>query len=171
MPESPFPTFELIPAEDDEFTPDDELAEFLDPDDIPEREEEQVTLPIGRNLVFDPNTGQLTDTWVTGDLSVVQIAQIALRVKRGIHGMFDNDFGMTDPDALIGYTDDIERRAAYQRDVSETLLSSHERITAVGDFLFLTDPLSEIAEVDLSIEIDGDNEIRLEGVPLLTPSG
>lgn len=168
MAESDFPTFILIPAEEDEFTPDEELAEVFDPDDIPEREEEQDSLPIGRNLLFNPDTGQFTNTWTTGDNAVVQIAQIALRVKRGEHIMFDDDFGMTDPDALIGYTDDVERRAAYQRDVTETLLACHERITAVGNFLFLIDPTSEVAEVDLSIEIDGDSEIRLEGVPLLS---
>lgn len=168
MAESDFPTFTLIPAEADDFTPDDELAEVFDPDDIPEREEEQDGLPIGRNLVFNAVTGQFTSTWATGDNAVVQVAQIALRVKRGEHTMFDDEFGMTDPDSLVGWPDDIERRSAHQRDVSETLLACHERITAVGDFLFLHDPTTEEAEVDLSIEIDGESEIRLEGVPLLS---
>lgn len=163
-----FPNFELIPAEADEFTPDEELAEVFDPDEVPEREEEADALPIGRNLIFDPDTGQFTDTWATGDAAVVQVLQIALRVQRGVHVMFDDDFGMTEPDALIGYPDDIERRSAYQRDIQETCLAAHERVTAVGNFLFLSDPISEEAEVDLSIEIDGSDEVRLEGIPLLT---
>lgn len=164
MASEEFPAFELIPAEPAAATPDEELAEL----DI-EVDDSADPAPIGYSWQLDFDTGQFARTplIVRGEDAVVMVAQVALRTRRGMHPIFDDDFGMEDPDSMLGFVDEAERRATYVRDTTETLLACHERITDVSDFTFLRDADDEIAYVDLTIEIDGDDEIRLEGVPLV----
>lgn len=163
-----FPDFELIPAEADELSPDEELANLTNPDDVADLDTVDDTMPIGTNWLLDTDTGWFggAPLVVTGVDSVVQVAQVALRTPRGQHVIFDDEFGMDHPEALIGHVDEAERRALYMRDISETLLACHDRITGVGGFDFLHDEDDEIAFVNLTIEIDGEEETRLEGVPL-----
>jgi Protein of unknown function (DUF2634) len=165
-----FPEFQLLPASADVLTADEELAAIQDPEaqPLPVSSEQDDTLPIGRSRWFDFATGRSggSPRWARDAEAVIMVAQAALRTKRGEHSMLPDDFGMDEPDALIGHTYDAERVAAYEEDIEETLLACHDRITGVGNFMFLRDLDEEIAYVDLDIVIDGDNTIRLEGVPL-----
>jgi hypothetical protein len=163
-----FDEFELIPAEADDFTPDEELADLVAPDDVEDVESGEEAIPLGRTWQMNYDTGTMgaRPLPIGGYQSVVMIAQLALRTKRGLHEIFDDDFGLDRPDVQLGQVDTAEYRALMQRDVVETLLTCHERITRVGDFLFTYNPDDEVMYVDLSIEIDGEEDIRLEGVPL-----
>lgn len=164
-----FPALELLPADTDVFSLDEELAELADPEDVPDFDVEEETLPVGRTWFIDleTGTGGPSPAVLRGNDAVVMLAQIALRTRRGEHVIFDDEFGMDDPEGMLGFADEAERRALYERDVSETLLACHDRITNVSDFLFIRDPDEEEIYVDLSIEIDGDEEVRLEGVQVV----
>jgi hypothetical protein len=159
-----FTDFELIPAGADA---------LLDEEDIPATTALEDP-PIGRSWLIDfdetsPTYGQFTGDPAHGNDAVVMVAQVAMRSRRGWHPVFDDEFGLDDPEIMLGEPiDDTEKRAFHARDISETLLACHDRITSVGDFLFLTDADDEIVYVDLTIEIDGDDEVRLEGLPLYT---
>lgn len=164
-----FPDFELLPPSADALTADDELAELVGPEDPAlTNEVDDGSPPLGRSRWFDFDTGNSggLPRWVYGNEAVVMVAQAALRTKRGECAMLPDDFGMDDPDALVGEVYDAERVGAYEDDIRETLLACHERITEVSGFMFLTDIDGEIAYVDLDIYIDGNAKERLEGVPL-----
>lgn len=172
-PETDFDSIELIPAEDEDvLTPDEELAALIDPDDIPfvEVDSSDDTAPIGRTWLYNfEDDGFGTTAQPVSDITpIVMVAQVALRTKRLQHEIFPDDFGMEDPDVMIGRMDDPELRAFYMHDVEDTLLAAHDRITGVGDFLWLRDEDDEIAYMDATLEIDGDINVRLEGVPLGT---
>lgn len=169
MADEDFPTFELIPGGTDDFPPDEELASFEDPDAIPSLDAEPDVLPTGYTWQLNPETGQFARTplRVEGTDAVVAVAQVAVRTARYRHpSLFPDDFGRENMYAGIGRVDDAESRAERERDLRETLLACHERITAVTNFLFFKDPDEEIAVTECDIEIDGDTVVRLEGVPV-----
>lgn len=170
MPEEPWPEFELVPDDGEDLTVDEELEQFVDPDVLPEVEEnlEANAEPIGRGLLFDNGTGIFgaNALWTHGITSVVQIAAIALRTKRGEHLIFSDQFGMDEPEALIGYMDDAHRVAIYERDVTDTLLSCHERITNITNFEYVNEANQDTAYVNVTIEIDGDDQAIIEQIPL-----
>lgn len=166
-----FPNFELVPADGADLSPDEELAALGDPGEFLDTTDDvdESVLPLGRTWARnwdDPASLSGTPVVVSGVQSVIAIADLALRVRRGQHPVLDEDFGMDRPEALIGRTDDAELRAIYLRDVEETLLACHDRITAISNVLFLHDADDEIGYVDVTIEIDGEQEVTLAGVPL-----
>lgn len=170
MPEPEFPTFELIPADTTELALDDELANLVDPLDIPEAELDDFEIgPLGRTWFWDLDdpTAHGQSVPVSGIQSVAMIAQVALHVPRGQYVIFPPDFGMEDPEALIGYPNDTERRASYIADIRETLMACHERISSVENIEFLYGDDEEVAYLNLTLEIDGEVDLRLEGLPLL----
>lgn len=162
-----FPDFELIPADTEVLSPDDELDDLVDPAAFLDLVEDD-TVPIGTSWYRDYDNGVLSGApqRVVGTQSVVQIAQVALRTPRGVYPIFDDEFGMDHPDAMIGQVDDPEIRAHYERDVQETLLACHDRITAVGNITFNHDPDSEIGYLTVEVEIDREETVVIEGVPL-----
>jgi hypothetical protein len=171
MADQAYPDFELLPAGEEDFTPDEELASLTDPDSLPESiDTDTETLPLGRSWLWDFDARRMgaRPQPVHGVMAVVMVAQVALRVRRGYHYWIPGDLGMDDPDVLIGQVEDSELIATYQQDMREALLSCHDRITDVTDFVFTHDDDEEVAYVDLTIEIDGDEDVRLEGVPLRT---
>lgn len=172
--EDDFPDFELIPVGGEPTDIDEELADLIDPDDVAdvERNQNADELPIGRSPLvnWDTQRGMAgrNPLWVRDLQPVVLVAQVAIRYKRGTKRLFDREFGMNNPDAMIGFNDDPERRAEYEKDVIETLLACHDRITAVGNFVYTRDPTDELLYVDLEIEIDGEEEVLLERIPAST---
>lgn len=161
-----FPDFELVPSEAEDLSPDDELADLVDPGVIPDVADDE-TMPIGRSWWRDYSTeltgfSQLTE----GVQSVVMVASVALRTQRGTSIIFDDDFGMSHPESMIGQVDDPEIRSHYIRDVTETLLSCHDRITAVSNINFDYDNDEEVGYLSVDIEIDGEETATLDEVPL-----
>lgn len=171
MADQAYPDFELLPAGEEDFTPDEELATLVDPDDLQDAvTPEEDALPLGRSWLWDFDAGRMGSRpqSVRGVMSVVMVAQMALRIRRGFHYWIPGDLGMDDPDVLVGQVEDAELIATYQQDIRDTLMTCHDRITDVGGFVFTHNADEEVAYVDLNIEIDGDESVRLEGVPLLT---
>lgn len=170
-----FPDFTLIPVDEEDFSADEELAAFVDADTIPllsaEPDERQ---PVGLTWLLDFDTGQLgpRPQVVRGAQSVAMWAFVALRTQRDRHPMFSADFGMDEPDRLIGRVEDTARRAQYVADIKDTL-GIHPNITNVGNFHFPSaeDPDDDFRLVDLQMEIDGEEgseEVILDNVPLPT---
>lgn len=162
-----FGDFELIPASVDVLSPDEELAEFVDPDELAEVETDvdPQKLPIGRNLSWDPISGQFGD-WVSGVDSVVACAHIAFVVPLGQYEMFPPEIGREDPEEGIGQPDDAEIRALITQATRECLLSAHDRITDVRDHTFYRNADDEIAFEDVTVEVDGSSETRMENLAL-----
>ena len=161
--------FELVPAEEADFDPDDEVV-VADPDEFPAEEDER--LPFGLTWAFDPDTGQVATygtmaVEVSGPDSVKIWALVALNSKRFAHEIFSDDFGMEVPDRLIGFQYEAERNADYIRDVRETLLV-HDRIADVRDFTFRYNDDEEHVEMDAEIILDDEDAttISLEAVTL-----
>lgn len=174
MAEPDFPDLDLLPPDADDFTFNDEADEVEGFDQLADLEDGDEVLPVGRSWawIVDDQTGNLTmgrrPTEVEGNMAVIQVAQIALRTRRGASPLFPEYFGMDNPDRLFGHIpDDAERRAVYIRDAKECLMTCHERITDVDDFIFLEDPTdAQRLYVDIEIEIDGEEQVTLETVPV-----
>lgn len=158
-----FPDLELIPADED-LSVDEELAGLVDPDDLDlafvEDDEAQ---PFGKSIWLDVDNDPARPPLVVhGVDSFIVWATVALRTQMGAWPIFPDDFGMEDPRRLIGYPDDVERRAEYMRDVRETLMQ-YDRVTNVGGFVWrLLDDTGEVGGYDVTVELDGDEEINLE---------
>lgn len=169
---SEFPTFELIPPGEDT-DPDEELAAFAELDDVSPVEEEDEAQPFGRSWLFDFDTGRMASSPqpVQGLDALVMWCQLALRTMRMAHPIFGDEYGMTEPDRLLGWIDDAERRALYVADARATLLG-HDRVTDVRDFQFSISSDERVMYMSCTVEVDGDAEeleahtIRLEEVPL-----
>lgn len=157
-----WPDFELVPADDD-LTPDEELALLSDPDDFvlaPDQEDQP--LPFGKSIWIDlDDRPGHPPTVVHGIDSFVVWATVALKTKMGTWEIFPDDFGMEDPDRLVGHPDDTERRAEYMRDVRQTL-RQYDRVTNVGNFQWELDDTGEVVEVSIEVELDGDELVLLE---------
>ena len=172
--EEAFTDFELVPADTEDTTPDEELEAaiaLLDPDVVPDVLEEEEEIPLGKTWMLDHETGQLvshghTPVVTRGIGSVIEWCQIVLRIARYEWPIFPDNLGMTEPDRLIGFIDEAERRAQYVADVTDTLLE-HDRITEITDFEFLLDPEDpEVMLMSAKLLIDGEVEADLEEIPL-----
>jgi hypothetical protein len=161
-------TFQLIPAEAEEIDPDEQIEALGDPDAIATSPVEQE--PLGMSWAFNPDTG-LVQTYgiqpvaVTGVDALKVWCAVALATSRLTHPIFSDDFGMDEPDHLVGYAFDAERNADYIRDVRSCLLV-HDRISDVRNFRFRHDPDDEYVEMDADIVLDDEDLITLEGVRL-----
>lgn len=165
-----FPEMELLPADDDDLSPDAEAAAAVDPTDIPLLDDEPDDLtPVGISWYLNPDTGQYDSTPlpVEGVDSVVQVLYMALLVPRGVHPMIPDDLGMENPTRLYGRVDTPELRADYQRDIRDTFMSAHDHVLEVRDFLFIHNEDSELVMFDATIELQGMGEVRVEGLPLV----
>ena len=161
-------TFELIPAAAEDIDVDEELAAITDPDAI-ERTPDEVE-PLGMTWAFDPDTGQIATygaqpVAVSGVDALKVWCAVALSVKRFAHHIASDNYGMDQPDHLVGYAFDSERNADYIRDVRQTLLV-HDRISDVRNFKFRYSEDDEHVEMDADIVLDDEELVVLEGVRL-----
>lgn len=166
MPELP-DTLELIPTDEDTFSPDEELASVVDPDE--DEAEPDVELPLGTTWLFDFDTRRLvmygSTPVMVRDLDALRMwAMTALNTQRLRHPIFSEDFGRDDVVGPVGYVHDAERNSEYATDVRETLLV-HDRISDVRDFTFRWDE-DGILEMDATIVLDDDTTMTLEGVTI-----
>jgi hypothetical protein len=158
-----FPDFELIPADTEDLSVDDELAGLVDPDDLDLAfVEDDEAKPFGKSVWLDVDNDPSRPPVVVYDVdSFIVWATIALKTEMGRWPIFPDDFGMEDPARLIGHADDVELRAEYMRDVRDTLMQ-HDRVTNVGGFVWhLLDDSDEVGGYDVTVELDGDKEVVL----------
>lgn len=162
--------FELLPSDSGVLTPDEEIAALVFPNDLmpPAPDTPQSW---GSTWLFDFQDATLvryggSPVRVTGLDAAVMCCHTALRIKRFESPLFSDDAGMEEPDRLIGHSDIQERKAQYMRDVHDTLLAAHERVSDVTNFRFDWDTDDTVAYMDADVLFDNGEIRRLEGVAL-----
>jgi hypothetical protein len=160
---------ELLPAEDDPVTADEELgtAEESALDDVPpDAGGPDAPLPIGMTWEFDFATGHFarrggTPVPVHGVDGIRQWCLMTIHSARYAHAVFSDEFGMEEPEDPIGETWNSELLADYRDRLTEALLI-HDRISAVADFEAFFDPLEGVLEIDsFDVVLDDDSLVAV----------
>jgi hypothetical protein len=158
--------YSLIPSDAPTLSAEEELDLAVQDVDFEDRDIETPDLPepFGRSFAFDHTENRLvrvgTTPAYTRDLDVLkQKILMALRVARGAHTCFTEDFGMNDPYVLIGEFPSAELRSQYARDVEDTLLLL-DRVTDVTTEWVDLDP--ENLELLIVVETDSGEELTVE---------
>lgn len=165
--------FELLPADDDRSLPEEDLdaaaaSALADADDP--TEEEEVPQPFGFSWYFDFSTGQFarngtSPARVSGLDALAQVCMMALRSARFAHAVFSENFGMEDPEDVIGETQVDELSGDYEERVREALLVI-DRVSAVevtADF----DPVQGVLFLsNLTVTTDDDAVVALDDMNL-----
>lgn len=111
--------FELLPADDEGSTPEDDLAAATASalaDDVPEAEDEEAVEPTGYTWAFDWSTGRFkrrgsSPAVVTGLDALAERCMMALNTARYAHPIVSDEFGVEEPQRGIG-TSGVEAREA-----------------------------------------------------------
>lgn len=162
--------FELLPADDPATDPANDLAaaEASVLSDPPLPEAEDPPLPFGRSWVFDFERGRFvrqgqSPAETTGLGALAQWCQMAVRTARYAHAVFSDDFGVEDPDLVIGEVRVDELIGEFEQQVREALLV-HERIADVTEFDATYDPTTGTLSVTFTIVTDEDDELAIGNV-------
>jgi hypothetical protein len=77
----------------------------------------------------------------------------ALRTAKGTYPIYSEDYGVDDPDILIGYVTDPALIGDYESQ-TETALLQHDRIVAVENFVY--QPVDDQLYVQFQVTLDTD---------------
>lgn len=174
MPDATDLGFELLPADDAQITAEEDLAaavqSALAPDfpDVPGTTPE----PLGGTWLFDFQTGRsvklgASEIRVTG-LEAVRIwCLMVLHSARYAHAIFDDAFGMEDPEGVVGETSVTEAIRTFQGYI-EQALTQHDRVQAVDNFQNATwDPAAGVANIgSFDVILDDDSVVTIESLTL-----
>lgn len=158
------PSFELLPAGEAP-TPDEAVANAISqaiPSIAPVQGIEPI--PLGMSWLFDFQTGRMVRAGdapmaVFGNDAVKMWAQMALRTARYAFAVFTDQFGMEDPEGLIGALNVTELLADYAARAIEALLV-HDRISAVERFNPVWEPAARAVVIPL-FHLVLDNQQRV----------
>lgn len=178
---STLPQFTLLPAEDPQSTPDDQVAAAVAGALAAPASQTPVTpdppVPFGRSWQFDFEQGRFIreggSPAPTSGLfgGLVQWCLMAIHSARYAHPVFSDAFGMENPDDLIGEFADGEALADWQRHLVEALLV-HERITSVENFDLDWDPSTGILTINsFDVVTDEDQRVSISDVTLNAGGG
>lgn len=161
MPTDAF-DIDVVPDDGGYLTPDEEIAaleDLLDPTDADVVTGATGAEPYGRSWNLNGDVTQ----FVYGVESVKVWAETVLHIERYSFPIIHEDVGVEDLADIVGKADSPELRGLSERDVAEALLT-HDRVTNVGDFLWRAD--DEVLYMSATLEIDGNEEVRLVDVPI-----
>lgn len=163
--------FELLPEEEAEITPDEELELLLAPTDVASEGEdiEEPPMPLGRGWPFDFQTGQFgragfAPAATSGVDHLRTWIEKTLRTARFAHPIYTDDYGTEWPEPLIGAPFTPALAGKVSNAVEDALLQ-HDRITQVKDFFFEGGPESDLLAISFTVVLD-DEELSLENVPI-----
>lgn len=134
--------FTLVPADEAEITPDEDVAAAVDSAlnaQDPELLVDELPEPLGQSWLWDPEKGRfvrdgLAPRVVTGLDALRVWCLVAVYSARYAHEVFTPAFGIDDPDSVVGVAADLTAAAnAYGDSLREALLV-HDRITAVDNY-------------------------------------
>lgn len=167
--QSALDSFELLPA-DDVLDPADDLgasaASALE--QIPAAAAAEPVEPLGRTWLFDYNAGRFVrDGTAPREVRSRQAlgvwAGLALKTARGAHAVFSPQFGMDDPDGVIGAAADAQDKANdWQADAIDALLV-HDRIASIENVVveFAVDEgVFYVRSMDIYTDLEGDDPLR-----------
>lgn len=174
------PGFDLLPTDDDEVPPEDdvdaaEAAALTEPDAEAELGED-APMPYGRTWLFDFPAGRTQRQGAapaeTRGLGALRMwCLMAIYSARYAHGVFSDEFGMEHPEVPIGELPSDEAAADYGRRLEEALLV-HDRVVAVENYKATVNPLEGVLEIEtFDVVTDEDERIQFAGVMVPTDSG
>ena len=153
----------VVPDDGIDITPDQEIA-VLDALDLASAAPiEPESEPFGRSWNFNANVSGDATQFVYGVDSVRVWAETVVQIARFSSAIVDEHIGLDGLDEMVGQIDSPEIRGVSETDIEEALLV-HDRITGVGDFVW--EAADEALLMSATIEIDGDEEVRLTAVPV-----
>jgi hypothetical protein len=148
--------YDLIPPDPGLINPDLQLDAALAPvvDTDPD-----APIPFGKSWRFDFVAGQFvkdgTAPQETYELdSLIMWIEKTARTARYAHPIYSDQYGVEEPDALIGQQADDALLSAYEDGLTEALLV-HDRIVAVEGFGFSQDPFDEVLYASFTVIVDG----------------
>lgn len=149
--------FELIPIDDEEIPPEDDLnaataAALNDPESPPEVDPGGPE-PFGVTSAFDWDAGRYKrhgqqPVRVSGLDALREWCMMALNSTRFAHEVFSARFGMDDPREGLGrgLDDEDDLPSDYEQKIREALIV-HDRVADVRDFDIVWDPLEGILRI------------------------
>jgi hypothetical protein len=177
IPEEDFDS--IVPSDDVEFSPSealDDLEERLDDpslfgDDIQQDDllvqTEPIVYTLGRSWLFDFGQSRfVTDrTRARAPMRVTGIPQLqnwvekAIYTPRGALGIYPDDYGMEDPDGIIGSPFTAAAAASLKRRVEEAV-TFHPKITGISDFeAGVPEDDDEAVDVSFTLVLDNDDVV------------
>lgn len=179
FPEEPDDFVEqILPADDEPLTEDEELAELEDSiDTLPDEDDLVITAPppepVGRSWAYDfqqrrfvsgPNGHSPANTF--GDATTRGWIEKVMNTDRGAHPVHPDEYGIEKLGEGFGGPTSLFPTGDYEHRIREALLF-HPRIADVRDFAWDVDAADEAIAVDFVVLLDDDTEIELAGVRLL----
>jgi hypothetical protein len=170
-----FQGFSLIPADDDQSTPADDLAAAAAgavaiPDQITPAPQ-TLLLPFGNSWRFDWATGQFIrigqgpETTANFD-SLGEWCQMAIHVARYSSPLLSDTFGMEEPDDIIGEFGEGEALTDWQSALIEALMV-HDRIASIENIELDWDPSTGILTIQtMDIITDTDETVQVSDITL-----
>lgn len=173
VPPTPFSlNVEMIPPDPGLINPDLALDAALAP---VENLETDAPSPFGRSWRFDFVAGQFiregTVPKVVYELdTLVMWVEKALRTARTAHPIYEETYGVEDPDLLVGQPIDDALTQAWQESATAALLV-HDRIVDVDNFSFSQDPFDETMLASFTVLIDaapplGPQTLEFSNIPV-----
>lgn len=170
MPDATDLRFELLPA-DDEFVSDvaaldAAAAGAIEATGGPPVLADAAPAPYGRSWEFDFDEGRFRRTGgspaeVRGQDTLKQWCLMAVHSARFAHAVFSDEFGMEDPEEVIGEVVVEEMVPDFERHLTEALLV-HDRVASIENFDAEYDPAEGILYIT-SLDVVTDEE---DGAPL-----
>lgn len=165
--------YELLPPDPGLINPDLALDAALAP---VENIEDTAPAPLGRSWRFDFQAGQFirngTIPLVVYEMDTLIVwIEKTLRTARLAHPIYADDYGVDNPDALIGQVlIGEEDLSAYEESIN-TALTYHDRIISVEGFSFTQDPFDETLWASFTVMVDaapplGPQPLEFSNVPL-----
>ncbi len=120
--------------------------------------------PLGMTWLFDFERGRFirrggAPLEVYGISSLAIWAQTAIRTPRLGFAVFSDEFGVDDPEGLVGHLDIAERIADYEESRREAL-TVHDRIADIANFVSSVD--GDVVTVKFEIITDAGENLALE---------
>lgn len=158
--------FELLPSDEAELSPDEELAAALGLEDL---DQEDIPVPLGRGWLFDFENSQFfrhgAAPAAASDVAHLRVwIEKTLRTARFAHPIYSDDYGVEMPDRLYGHVFSPEIAGKLTTTIEEALLA-HDRINQVKDFNFTGSPTDTLLELSFTVVLD-EEELTLENVPV-----
>lgn len=147
--------FTLLPPDPVIINPDLQLeAALVPPFDL----QPPTVQPYGRGWAFDFiqnefifHGGAVAEVYDTDNLQVW--IEKALRTAKATYEIYGDDYGMTDPFAMIGQPVEPALIGDYEQQVTDALLV-HDRIVAVEDFAYT--PFDDQLYITFTVVLDGN---------------
>lgn len=167
--------YELLPPDPGLINPDLALDAALAPvEDI----ETDTPAPFGRSWRFDFQAGQFirdgTVPLVVYDVdTLIMWIEKTLRTAQLAHPIYADEYGMEDPDALIGQVLAGEEDMTAFEDSITAALTYHDRIISVENFSFNQDPFEESLYASFTVMVDAapplqPQPLEFSDVPVVT---